>query len=159
MLFLLAENLTCPHKHLSVAPCTCCSPALFSNSILNFVSKSCLTYLKRWFHPVLRTVCQIHNLLSTHFCAAHLLHICLHRRHMLGTPPPANRPCFSTQVFLSDNTSAVDNSSLISPLLPFHPTLRGSQRYSSAAVLCGPFVVSSSCVQTCSQTPVQLLFC
>lgn len=76
MLFLLAEYLTCPGKHLSVTPC---STALFSNSIFNFVSKSYLTYLKRWLHPMLRTVCQIHNLLSTHFCAAHLLRICLHQ--------------------------------------------------------------------------------
>lgn len=77
MLFLPAEYLTCPDKHLSVTSCTRCSTALFSNSFLNSVSKAYLTYLKRWLHPVLRTVCQIHNLLSTHFCAAHLLHICL----------------------------------------------------------------------------------
>lgn len=113
-LFLLAEYLTCPALiSTSVTPCTCCSPALLSNSICNSVSKAYLTYLKRWLHPVLRTVCQIHNLLSAHFCAAHLLHICLHWRHMLCTLL-CKQVSFSTQVFLSGNTSTVVNSSLIS---------------------------------------------
>lgn len=86
---------------------------------------------------MLRTVCQIHNLLSTHFCAAHLLHICLDWQHMLCTLF-CKQVSFSIQVFLSGNSSAVVNSSLISPLLPFHPTFRDSQSYSSAAALCTP---------------------
>lgn len=82
---------------------------------------------------MLRTVCQIHNLLSTHFCAAHLLHICLHQQHMLCISS-ANRSHFPHRF-----SSLVTALLLLTPLSFFLCSLlTSSQSHSPAAVLWDP---------------------
>lgn len=70
-------------------------------------------------------------------CCTSVTHLPGRVTHALHSPLQTGLS-FSTQVFLSGNSSAVVNSSLISPLLPFHPSFRDSQSYSSAAVLWSP---------------------
>lgn len=165
MLFLLAGYLTCPDKHLSVALCTCRTLTLFLTLFLNPLS-----HLPEQVVPSCAedSLPNPHSAMHSFLCCTSVTHLpapLTHARH-----PPLQTGLVSHTVFLSGNCNLSGSSqqplllstplsfllcSLFTPLSEV-PKVTPQLQFSGVTIR---HIYGLLCVQTCPQTPVQLLLC